>query len=158
MASPMKSSPLKRLPRKAPKMLPRATSRWSMAKPVTSESFAMPASSPRVTGSFLLVHEGQSFRHVGLAALVGSHAEHRCDPADGARYDGRHVPAGRREAVGILGCLRFVEHDDDHIARVVHREHTGETRDVDGLAIPAIDQLLGRTGLAADPVTGRVGL
>ncbi len=112
-----------------------------MAKPVTWES-----------------DEGQDLAHVGLAIHIGLHAQHRCDAADCSAHHRRDVPAGRRESVGVLGCLGFVEHRDDHITRFVHREHTREARDVDRLAIAAVDQLLSGACLAADTVAGRIGL
>ena len=94
----------------------------------------------------------------GSRFMFGGHAEHRRDAADGAADDRRDVPAGRRESVGVLGGVGFVEHYDDHIARVIHREHTCEARDVDRLAIVAVDQLLRGAGLAADAIAGRIGL
>src|SRR4029079_3793245 len=158
-ASPMKSSPSNTAPLNAPKTLPRATLRWSIAKPVTSESESMSARSRRRTESLLLrfVNEGQNLAHIGFAAHVRGDDEHRRDPADGAADHRRDVPPGRGETVRVLGRLGLVEHDDDHIARVIHREHTREARDVDGLAVAAVDQLLRGAGLATDTVAGRIG-
>src|SRR4051812_33164728 len=155
----MKSSPLKTAPLNAPKTLPRATLRWSIAKPVTSESLSMSAMSDRRTALFLrFVYEGQDLAHVRFPAHVRRDAQHRRNAADGTADDRRDIPAGRGEAVGFLGRMGFVEHHDDHIARVVHREHTGEARDVDRLAIMAVDHLLRRAGLAADAIARRIGL
>ena len=157
----MKSSPLKRLPRKAPKTLPGATLRWSMAKPVTSESLVDAGEFAQVHGINSLPRErkGSTSAMFGSRLLVGPDAEHRRDPADG-----RSTPPARRSSRRCVkpkvsgGGLGLVEHHDHHIARLVHREHAGEARDVDRLAIAAADHLLGGAGLAADPIAGRIGL
>ena len=72
-ASAMKSSPLKTLPRNAPNTLPRATLRWSIAKPVTSESLVdvrEVAQLHRPAYFLVFVNEGQHLGHVGLAVHV----------------------------------------------------------------------------------------
>src|SRR5687767_3571061 len=124
----MKSSPLKRVPRNAPNTLPGATLRWSSAKPVTSESQMLSAISPRFIRSMFrfVVNVGQYLGEIRLAAHVGPDTEHRRDPADGLRHHRRDVPAGGAESEGFGGGLGLVEHDDDHIARLVHRENAGE--------------------------------
>src|SRR6186713_2129908 len=106
-----------------------------MAKPVTSESLWMPASSPRFTGLFLLVNERQDLVHVRLDFLVRPDVQHRRNPADYRLHHRRRIPACRVEAERLRNLLWLVEHDDHYIARLFHREHRRERRDVDGLAI-----------------------
>ena len=72
--------------------------------------------------------------------------------------DRSDVPAGGMEAEGFGGRFGIVEHRDDHIAGVVHRENAREGGDHGGAGIAAADDLLGGSGLAADPVARSVGL
>src|SRR6185436_1953048 len=158
-ASGMKSSPSNTAPLNAPKTLPGATLRWSMAKPVTSASLSTPESSRRPTNLvFRFVEEGQHLGHVRLAPFVRTDAEHRRDSADRAADHRRDVPAGGVEAVGVGSGLGVVEHGDDHIARFVHRENAGERRYHLRRGIMAADQFLRGAGLAAGAVAGSVGL
>src|ERR1700684_1389397 len=71
-AEGMKSSPLNIVPRNAPKTVPGAILRWSIAKPVTRESESIPARSRRRIDSLLLVllDVGQHLGHVGVAGQV----------------------------------------------------------------------------------------
>ena len=157
-AASMKSSPLKRLPRNAPKTLPRTTLRWSMAKPVTAESLSMPGEVAQTHADhFFSRTKGSTSAMLGSRLLVGPNAEHRRDPADRLRHHGRDIPAGVAEAKSLGGRLGFVEHDDDHIARLVHRENTGEVV-ITRWWNTAADDLVGGAGLAADAIAWRVGL
>src|SRR6185369_11591707 len=101
-------------------------------------------------------NEGHHLAHVRLAIHVRLDAEHRRDPADCPAHHWRDVPAGRGETERFRGRLRFIEHHDDHITGFVHGEHTGEARDVDGLTIVPVDQLLCCAGLPSDAVARRV--
>src|SRR5205823_5743373 len=64
--------------------------------------------------------------------------EHRSDPQH-RRYAlddpgrGRHgIPAGGRKAIGFRRCLRLVEHHEDRVLRIVHREGADERGEVFG--------------------------
>src|SRR3954466_2999898 len=121
----MKSSPSNTAPLNAPNMLPRATLRWSMAKPVTSESESTSARSRNRTELLLLrfVNEGQNLRHVGLAGLVRMNAEHGSDPAHRLAECRADVPRRGIEAVSFCRRFGIVQHHHHHITRLVHREH-----------------------------------
>ena len=71
----MKSSPLNTAPLKAPNTLPRATLRWSIAKPVTSESLSMSAMSDKRTGqsySFVSCTKGSTSPMFGSRFMFGA--------------------------------------------------------------------------------------
>src|SRR4051812_41688843 len=127
-AARMKSSPLTWVPWKAPNTVPGATLRWSIAKPVTRESDSTPASSRRRMGSmlFFAVDVRQHLGHVGVAAGIGGDAEHRADPADHPRHDGRDVPRRGMESERLGQALGVVEHGNHYVTRLIHREHAGE--------------------------------
>src|SRR5688572_22793163 len=154
-AAGTKSSPLNTLPRNAPKTLPGATLRWSIAKPVTCESLSIPARSPRRTGLVLrfFVNVGKHLCHVRLALLVWAHAQHRRDPADSSRDYRRDVPAGSPEPECFSGGLGLVEHDDDHIAGFVHRENAREA----GHHQRSVVIFFRAAGLAADAIARSIG-
>src|SRR4051794_852128 len=159
-ASGMKSSPLNRVPRKAPNTVPGATLRWSIAKPVTRESDSPPARSRRRIGSmlFFAVDVGEHLGHVGVASGIGRHAQHGADSGDDARHHRRDVPRRSVESIGLGQALGVVEHGDHHITRLVHREHAGEGGNDGGTGIVPARELFGGAGLAADPIAGGVGL
>ncbi len=165
-AAGMKSSPLNSAPLKAPNTVPGATLRWSIAKPVTWASDAARRIEPRRGGERAELHsvppavadQRREVREVDVAAVVGHDSEHRSDPRDHPPDDRRRVPRGGALVRGGGVRLGIVEHGDDHVARLVHREGRGESRHQRVMVIAAGIGLFGTAGLAADTVARRVGL
>src|SRR5262249_20340870 len=71
---------------------------------------------------------------------------------------GRHrIPPGGGKSKGLLERLRFVEDDEQLVARLVGRHDRGERVQQPGLGIAPAHDLLRRPGLASDIVAIDVG-
>ena len=113
--------------RKAPNTVPGATLRWSMAKPVTGIAYSLPVSAPGASSVLRLVRtKGRT------SARLTSRLSSGMTPSSGPvrltilRDDRRGVPGGGVEAEGFGGGLGGVDHDQHHIARLVHRENAAK--------------------------------
>src|SRR5271166_2409146 len=170
-ASPIYLTPSSFTPGKAKKTSPGCTLRLSKATPATSAALSPSSASLRSTISpsrIILLLAG--FVGVGSIPQTGDDGEwlrrrlfhrrralERLDPADECPGDPPRVVGGRVEAVVLGRWRRIVVDREVEVFRLVGRRDRHEGCKHLVLRIVAVDDFVGRAGLAADVVAGDVG-